>query len=206
MTQTTLQGRGRVPDCLPAHVAIIMDGNGRWARTRGLSRLEGHRHGAVAVRRITTYAREIGIRYLTLYAFSWQNFSRPPPEVRGLMRLLVEYVRSEWETVLSNGIRLTAIGDIERLPKTTRKALGALMAASANNRDMVLTLALAYGGREELVRAARSLARDVRDGDLALDDIDEGVMKRYLWTADMPDPDLVIRTSGEQGLDRADRL
>jgi undecaprenyl diphosphate synthase len=185
---------------LPEHVAIIMDGNGRWAKAHGLPRIEGHRQGATTVRRITTFARQIGIRYLTLYAFSQQNFFRPDREVRGLMKLLIEYVRLEWKTVLENGIRLSHIGEIHRLPQPTRDALDELVQASAHNRDMVLTLALAYGGREEICRAARSVAEDIGRGELSPDDVDEAVLGKYLYTRDMPDPDLVIRTSGEQRL------
>ncbi len=182
---------------LPAHVAIIMDGNGRWAKSQGEKRLEGHKAGAKTVREITTYAREIGIKYLTLYAFSQQNFGRPEEEVKGLMQLLVEYVKGEWDTIMNNGIRLTAIGDIEALPLVTRTALNSLIKASAKNRAMTLCLALAYGGREEITMAMQKLAAEVAKGTLKPQDITKELISSRLYTADMPDPDLIIRTSGE---------
>jgi undecaprenyl diphosphate synthase len=174
-----------------------MDGNGRWAARHGLPRLEGHRAGAKAVHRTVRACRELGLEALTLYAFSEQNWARPEPEVEALMALLLEYVRSEREEILGNSIRLSAIGDLERLPDFVREPLRELMAASADNRGMVLTLALSYGGREELVRSARRLAREVAAGRLAPEDVDEAVIAAGLDTAGLPDPDLVIRTSGE---------
>ncbi len=182
---------------LPTHVAIIMDGNGRWAKSRGEKRLLGHKAGALAVREITTYAREIGIKYLTLYAFSQQNFGRPADEVKGLMQLLVEYVKGEWNTIMDNGIRLTAIGDIEALPLVTRTALNSLIKASAKNSAMTLCLALAYGGREEITVAMQKLAKKVAAGELAPEKITKELISENLYTAAMPDPDLIIRTSGE---------
>lgn len=183
---------------VPAHVAVIMDGNGRWAEERGLARLAGHREGAQAVRAVTREARRLGIRYLTLFAFSSQNWDRPAVEVRGLMALLADYLTTEREELLGNGIRLEAVGELERLPAFVRMPLAALRAASAGNQGMQLTLALSYGGREELVHAARALATDVAQGRLAPGDIDEAALARRLWTRDMPDPDLIVRTSGEK--------
>ncbi len=182
---------------LPRHVAIIMDGNGRWASERGLERLEGHRRGADVVRDITTFAREVGIDYLTLYSFSVQNWRRPEPEVAGLMFLLEDYCQKERPTLLKNGIRLNTIGDLTRLPEATRSAVTRLCEDTAHLKDMTLTLALDYGGREELVAAMRRLGRAVQEG-LSPEAIDEAAISAQLDTARMPDPDLIIRTSGEQ--------
>jgi undecaprenyl diphosphate synthase len=182
----------------PRHVAVIMDGNGRWATDRGLPRLEGHRRGADVVRDITTYARELEIRYLTLYSFSVQNWRRPHEEVSGLMLLLEDYCKKERPTLMKNAIRLATIGSLERLPASTRNAVQALMRETENNRAMTLTLALDYGGREEIVRAVQKLAKDVQDRRLTADAIDEEEIQARLDTAALPDPDLVIRTSGEE--------
>jgi undecaprenyl diphosphate synthase len=182
---------------LPEHVAIIMDGNGRWAERRGLSRLEGHRRGADSVRTITRAARALGIKRLTLYAFSEQNWGRPVLEVNGLMHLLKDYLLSEREEILTNGIRLEAIGRLERLPDMVRETLDELRAASAHNTDMVLCLALSYGAREEMTSAVQRIAERVRRGDLNPDQIDEHVLASELDTVDA---DLIIRTSGEQRL------
>ncbi len=181
---------------LPRHVAVIMDGNGRWAKDRGLPRLEGHKKGADVVRDITTYARELGIGYLTLYSFSVQNWTRPPAEVAGLMLLLEDYCRRERDTLMENGIRLGTIGDLSRLPASTRDAVTALERETAANSAMQLTLALDYGGREEILGAVRRLLDDVQSG--RADTIDEAALAARLDTAGLPDPDLVIRTSGEQ--------
>jgi undecaprenyl diphosphate synthase len=182
----------------PKHVAVIMDGNGRWAESRGESRLVGHKRGADVVREITTYARELEIQYLTLYSFSAQNWRRPPLEVAGLMTLLHDYCQQELPTLMKNGIRLSVIGDLGRLPPRTRTAVLATMDATHRNRDMTLTLALDYGGREELVKAMRLIAADVKAGRVSPDTIDEEMVAAHLDTGDMPDPDLVIRTSGEK--------
>ncbi len=178
---------------LPRHLAIIMDGNGRWAEARGLSRVEGHREGSNAVRTITRLARRLGIEALTLYAFSSQNWNRPAEEVAALMGLLREYLLSEREELLTNDIRLDAIGDLERLPAFVRAPLDALRAETAERRSMRLTLALSYGGREELLRACRSLiARGTQPTAL-----DERTFEQALYTRDLPPLDLMIRTSGE---------
>jgi undecaprenyl diphosphate synthase len=183
---------------LPRHVAIIMDGNGRWAEEQGLPRLEGHKAGAKSVRDITTYARERGIRYLTLYAFSSENWGRPDGEVSGLMDLLREYLVDERKTLLDNGIELSTIGDTNRLPLPVRLLLEDVMKATRGATGMRLTLALSYGGRDEIVRAAKRLALAVDRGDLGVDEIDPERFERELYTQDLPDPDLLIRTSGEQ--------
>jgi undecaprenyl diphosphate synthase len=188
------------PSHLPRHVAIIMDGNGRWATARGLPRLEGHRKGADSVRDVTRAAREIGLQALTLYAFSSQNWSRPPDEVLGLMQLLHEFVHKERAEILDNGIRLRAVGEIDRLPDFVRTPLLELCAASREGRGMILTLALSYGGRESLVDATRRLCAAAVAGTLRPDDIGEETIDRSLWTAGLPPLDLLIRTSGERRL------
>ena len=184
----------------PGHVAIIMDGNGRWATDRGLARLEGHRKGADVVRDITTFARELGIQYLTLYSFSVQNWRRSAEEVAGLMTLLEEYCQNERLTLMDNDIKLATIGELARLPTSTRDALLKLVEETADNRSMTLTLAIDYGGREEIVAAVRRLALDVKNKRLLPDKIDETAIETRLDTALIPDPDLVIRTSGEKRL------
>jgi undecaprenyl diphosphate synthase len=185
---------------LPAHVAIIMDGNGRWASVRGAPSAEGHRVGADAVRRVVRAARELGIPCLTLYAFSAQNWERPPAEVAELMQLLLRFVLQERAELNARGIRLTTIGDEARLPAFVRAPLAALVEATRANRGMTLCLALSYGGRESLVRAAQRLARAAVEGRLRPDAITEAHLARALDTRALPPPDLVIRTSGEQRL------
>jgi undecaprenyl diphosphate synthase len=184
--------------CLPRHVGIIMDGNGRWAQQRGLDRIEGHRVGAESVRDITRAARQVGLEALTLYAFSSQNWARPAEEVGALMALLRDYLEGERDEIMDNQIRLDAIGDVERLPPMVKTPLDALRAESANNRGMTLTLALSYGGRESIARAVRALALDVARGVLDPASIDVESVGRYLPTDRLPPLDLLIRTSGEQ--------
>jgi undecaprenyl diphosphate synthase len=183
---------------LPRHVAIIMDGNGRWAQSQGKPRLEGHRAGAESVRDITRAARELGIEALTLYAFSSQNWARPIEEVTGLMQLLRDFLIDERSEILDNAIRLEAIGELERLPALVTEPLDELRAVSSANRGMTLTLALSYGGREAITRAAAALARDVAAGVVAAEAIDIDRFNGYLPTAGLPPVDLMIRTSGEQ--------
>jgi len=178
---------------LPRHVAIIMDGNGRWAEARGLARVAGHREGAGSVRAVAREARRVGIEALTLYALSVQNLSRPPAEVKALLDLLAEFLDSERREILDNGIRLEAIGDLDRIPSGVRRKLDALRAESRENRGMVLTLALSYDGREELAQAARRAARKLR-----ANDIDAAALQAELWTAGLPELDLLVRTSGER--------
>lgn len=185
---------------VPKHVGIIMDGNGRWAESRGLPRLEGHREGSTSVREVTRSARRIGVKALTLYAFSSQNWSRPPDEVAGLMELLREYLVKERDEIMDNGIKLNAIGELDKLPKYVKEPLDALRAESAKNQGLVLTLALSYGGREELVHGVRAVVAKVASGELAVDDITEETVAAALWTNDLPPVDLVIRSSGEQRL------
>jgi undecaprenyl diphosphate synthase len=188
------------PNQLPRHVAIIMDGNGRWAQRRGLPRVEGHRRGAVAVRDVVRAAREVGLPAITLYAFSAQNWERPPEEVATLMQLLRDYVIDERDEIMENDIRLVAIGDIDRLPDFVKAPLDALMAESSGNRSMTLCLALSYGGRESLVAAAQKLAGEVARGALEPGDITEQHLAGALQTNGLPQLDLLVRTSGEERL------
>lgn len=182
---------------LPRHIAIIMDGNGRWAQGRGLPRVAGHEAGAESVREITRACREAGVAALTLYSFSTENWKRPADEVAALMALLGRYLVEERREILDNGIRLNAIGQVDRLPVPVRAALKELMHASRNNTGMVLTLALSYGGRAEIVEAAKALAKKAAAGRIRPDAIDEAAFAAELGTAGLPDPDLLIRTSGE---------
>lgn len=185
-------------DKLPRHLAVIMDGNGRWATSRGLPRILGHRAGAEAVRRITEACCELGIQALTLYAFSWENWSRPSDEIRDLMELLDEFLAQEAEHLRRNQIRLRAIGRLATLPPAVLANLNRLMAQTARYSRMTLTLALSYGGRQEIVDAARRIAQDVQEGRVRPEQIDERLFHHYLYLPELPDPDLVIRTSGEQ--------
>ena len=182
---------------LPRHVAIIMDGNGRWARAQGLPRLAGHRAGAESVRAVVRQARKANIEVLTLYSFSTENWNRPADEVAGLMKLLGEYLKGEREELLENGIRLRGIGELHRLPAHVRMLLKGVTRATAHNTGLQLNLALSYGSRAEMVGGIRGLAEDVKAGRLEPRDIDEDLVSNALYTAGQPDPDLLIRTSGE---------
>jgi undecaprenyl diphosphate synthase len=182
---------------LPRHVAIIMDGNGRWARARGLSRTRGHAAGVESVRAVTRLCARKGIPQLTLYAFSEENWKRPAREVSLLMRLLRRFLIRERGEIRENDIRLTAIGRLDRLPADVRKELEKTRALSAGNRGMVLNLALSYGGRQEIVDAVRAIAKRVRAGEIAPEDIGEETITAHLYQPDMPPPDLLIRTAGE---------
>jgi len=182
----------------PVHVAIIMDGNGRWAKQRGMSRINGHRKGADAVRRVVRACREEGIPWLTLYAFSEENWKRPPKEIQGLMGLLSAFLKSELKELQENGIRLRCIGRIDKLPSPVRNALRETMSITESNTGMQLTLALSYGGRQELVDAFTSIAEQVRRGTVDPETITETLISQHLYAPDMPEPDLLIRTSGEQ--------
>ncbi len=188
------------PGKLPRHVAIIMDGNGRWAQRRGLMRVRGHVAGVESVRAVTRQARRLGISYLTLFAFSEENWQRPGLEIRVLMSLLRRYLHRELSEMQENQIALRAIGALSQLPEAVQRDLEATIAATAAGHRMVLTLALSYGGRSEIVQAVKTLATDVVAGRLKPEAIDAALFTRYLYTADMPDPDLVIRTSGEYRL------
>ena len=181
----------------PAHVAIIMDGNGRWAKKRGLPHVAGHAAGAKAVRECLEAAVELGIRYLTLYSFSSENWTRPAEEVSGLMSLFVDVLERELTNLQRQRIRLSVIGEMDQLPTKTREAFARVIAKTADNDGLTLVVALNYGGRHEITQAARALAQDVADGVIGVDAIDEKALAARLYTAQIPDPDLLIRTSGE---------
>jgi undecaprenyl diphosphate synthase len=185
------------PEKLPRHIAVIMDGNGRWAEQRSLPRLAGHKAGVESVRETVRSCRELGIPVLTLYAFSRENWSRPPWEVKALMSLLAQYLRSEIKELKKNGITLRAIGELEKLPLKVRDLLARATAETAAGGDMVLNLALSYSGRGEILQAVRRLVREVQEGRVDPRTIDEPLFSSYLYTGGLPDPDLLIRTSGE---------
>ena len=184
-------------DRIPQHVAIIMDGNGRWAKRQGLARMFGHRQGVETVHRITEAAAELGISYMTLYAFSTENWNRPKEEVDALMALLVDTIAKETPTLMKNNIRLQTIGDLSRLPQITRERFVACIEETSVNTGLTLVIALSYSARWELIQATRKIATAVKDGNLLVEDINEEIISGYLTTSDMPDPDLLIRTSGE---------
>ena len=184
----------------PNHVAIIMDGNGRWAKKHGKPRVFGHRNGVKAVRETTEAAAELGVEYLTLYAFSTENWSRPKIEVGALMKLLVETLHKEVDTLMKNNIRLQAIGDLTKLPQTTHKALLEGIERTKNNTRMTLVLALNYSAKWEILEATKQLAVKSKKGELDLDALTDSVFAQHLSTASMPDPELLIRTSGEHRL------
>jgi undecaprenyl diphosphate synthase len=182
---------------IPRYLAIIMDGNGRWAEQRRLPRILGHQQGVAAVRAMVEECRVLGVSCLTLYAFSSENWGRPAEEVGALMDLLGAYLHSELETMLTNGIRLNVIGEMARLPDSVRSILQETVTRTSHQQQMVLTLALSYGSRDEMVRSIRRLAAEVAAGRLSPDQIDEERISQHLDTGDLPDPDLLIRTSGE---------
>jgi undecaprenyl diphosphate synthase len=182
---------------LPTHVAIIMDGNGRWAKKRLLNRINGHEKGSETVRTIVRTCREIGISYLTLYAFSTENWQRPKTEVKALMALLKKFLQSERKEMVENNIRLRVIGQLDRLPAEVREALDQTMAATKEQTGMNLILALSYGGRAEIVRMVREVAEKIKRGTIDPQAVNEGLVSDHLYTRDIPDPDLLIRTSGE---------
>ena len=184
-------------DKLPRHIAVIMDGNGRWARERGLPRIEGHRRGSESVRACTAACIEAGVPYLTLYAFSKENWQRPADEVGALMLLLDRFLAERTAEIMERNIRLLAIGHLADLPGKARKRLEDTIAKSANNTALTLTLALSYGARTEIVDATRAIAREVKAGKLDPETINEDTIASHLYTAGVPDPDLLVRTSGE---------
>jgi len=183
---------------IPAHIAIIMDGNGRWAAARGLSRAAGHRAGLEAVRRTIEGCRDCGVRVLTLYAFSTENWRRPADEVEALMRLLGDALADQADDLMEAGVQLRISGDLETLDPGLRAQVQQVIAMTRENRGLVLNVAYNYGGRAEIVTVVRRLAQDIGAGRLRPGEIDEAALARYLYTADLPDPDLLIRTGGEQ--------
>jgi undecaprenyl diphosphate synthase len=188
-----------IPMSLPTHIAIIMDGNGRWAKQQGFrTRIRGHEVGVEALRRTAQSCAELGVKYLTVYAFSEENWARPKAEVNALMRILVSSLSKEMPTLMKNGIKLQAIGKLDLLPISAQRELQEVKDATAGNSTLVLTLALSYGSRQEILQATKTLAREVQLGQRSLDSIDETAFGQALYTHSMPDPDLVIRTSGEQ--------
>ena len=186
------------PRPVPRHIAIIMDGNGRWAKARGLPRIAGHRRGAEAARRAVIAAAELGVPYLTLFGFSSENWKRPASEIKDLMGLLRHYLRGEIAELHRNGVRLKVIGDLATLDPDIISLIGNAEAMTRDNCRIILTIALSYGGRAEIVTAVKAIARQVLSGSLAAEVIDEERFARHLFTAELPDPDLLIRTSGEQ--------
>jgi undecaprenyl diphosphate synthase len=182
---------------IPQHIAIIMDGNGRWAKERGKDRMFGHQHGVLSVREVVEGCVEAGVKNLTLYAFSTENWNRPENEVNGLMELLVTTIRKEAETLSKNGVRLYVIGDLESLPNACRNELDEAMALTAGNVSLNLILALSYSAKWELIEATKKIANSVKNGELSIEAITDDVIKQHLTTALFPDPELMIRTSGE---------
>lgn len=187
-------------DRVPEHVAVIMDGNGRWAQARGLERGEGHKAGVRAVRELITTCNDVGVRYLTIYSFSTENWKRPKDEVKGLMSLFAETMSAQIKGLMAEGVRIKLLGRIEDLPLATRTVLTGAAVASEKNKGMTLAIAVNYGSRMEIADAARALARDVADGKLDPEQVDEDALNARLYSAGMPDPDLLIRTSGEMRL------
>lgn len=185
-------------ESLPKHVAIIMDGNGRWAKKKGAARVFGHKNAIKAVRDVTEGCAELGVEYLTLYAFSTENWSRPKFEVTALMELLVSTLSSEMKTLMDNSVRLETIGDTESLPKKCQRELKEAMEKTSKNTGMTLVLALSYSGRWDLTQATKAIALDVSSGKINAENIDQELIDKYLNTSGIPDPELLIRTSGEQ--------
>jgi undecaprenyl diphosphate synthase len=182
---------------LPQHLAIIMDGNGRWAKKKGAMRIFGHRNAIQAVKDVTEGCAELGVKYLTLYAFSTENWTRPKAEVDGLMELLVNTIKGEIKTLMDNRVRLTTIGETSQLPVDCQNNLAWAMNQTKNNNGLTLVLALSYGGRREIINAVKQLAAEVKSGKVAPEEINEGLLENYLQTSGIPDPELLIRTSGE---------
>ena len=192
-----MQTQSLLKEKLPKHVAIIMDGNGRWAKKHSLKRIMGHQRGMESVREAVSTCHELGIEVLTLYAFSTENWRRPKTEIKALMLLLKKYIRSEIDELHQKDIRVNAIGNIEKLPKEVTSTIKAAIEKTKNNSSMVLNVALSYSGREEILMAALKIAEKIKAGRLACADIDETTFSKHLYTAGLPDPDLLIRTSGE---------
>ncbi|MFT7380376.1 MAG: undecaprenyl diphosphate synthase [Roseivirga sp.] len=185
-------------DSLPKHIAVIMDGNGRWAKSKGAARVFGHKNAIKAVRETTESCAEIGIKFLTLYAFSTENWNRPKREVNALMQLLVSTINKEIKTLMDNDIKLEAIGDIKSLPVACQNELSEAMKTTANNKKMTLVLALSYSGRWDIANAMKNIAAQCEEGSLKAEDITNELIERHLSTSGIPDPELLIRTSGEQ--------
>jgi len=185
-------------DNLPKHIAIIMDGNGRWAAKKGLDRVLGHNIGVESVQEIVEETLNLNIPYLTLYAFSTDNWSRPKDEIGTLMKLLVKYLKSEFDKLIKNNIRLNTIGDLSALPKAVQNEVKRVSDKTKNNKKMVLTIALNYGAREEIEYVVKKIASEVKNNTISLENVDQSIINKHLYTRNLPDVDLLIRTSGEQ--------
>lgn len=187
-------------DKVPAHIAIIMDGNGRWAKSRFMPRTYGHKVGVETIRKVVKECSRLGIKYLTLYAFSTENWKRPKDEVSALMGLLVKYLRNELEELHKNNVKILTIGDISKLPQACIEELDHAKEKTKDNRGLVMSLALNYGGRNDLINAVKNISQEVVDGKISVEDIGDDLISSHLSTKESPDPDLVVRTSGEQRL------
>ncbi|MFA7081742.1 MAG: isoprenyl transferase [Bacteroidales bacterium] len=183
--------------CLPNHVAIIMDGNGRWAKCHGKDRLFGHQNGVESVREVTEASVELGIKYLTLYAFSTENWNRPQEEIEGLMHLMIQAIENETPTLMKNNVRFETIGDIEKINQETRDAIDRITEKTKNNDALTLIIALSYSSRWEIEKAIRDIAVGVKNNEIEIEDINQDLISKHLCTKNFPDPDLLIRTSGE---------
>jgi len=183
---------------IPKHTAIIMDGNGRWAEQKGMSRIFGHQNGVAAVKKIVEAANKFNIKYLTLFTFSIENWDRPQSEVDTLMSLLVQTLKEEFEDIFRNNIKLNAIGELDTLPDNVRDELYSIIQSTKNNSGMTLTLALSYGGKQEIFKAVKEISDKVKNDIISLDNFDDSLINDHLYTRDLPDVDLLIRTSGEQ--------
>ncbi len=184
-------------DCLPRHIAVIMDGNGRWARKRGLHRYEGHREGVKAVRLLTENATELGIKYITIYAFSTENWLRPKAEVDALMELLADTVVKQTPDLIKNNIRLQTIGDLDSLPQKAKEKMLQSVEATSHLTGLTLIVALSYSSKQEITRAVKTIARELKEGKITEEEINADTVSKHLYTTGIPDPDLLIRTSGE---------
>lgn len=185
---------------IPKHIAIIMDGNGRWAKKRKLPRTMGHKAGVETIRRVLKEADRLGVKYMTLYAFSTENWKRPKDEVNALMKLLIQYLKQEINELHKNGVKINVLGDISRLPIECQKEIKSSVEKTKNNTGITMNIALNYGGRDEIIRATKLIVEDVLNGNINLEDINDGIFEKHLYTKDIPDPDIIIRPSGEQRL------
>lgn len=182
---------------LPKHIAMIMDGNGRWAKKRGLLRTAGHKAGVEALREVISSCSDLGIEYLTLYAFSTENWKRPKDEVSALMQLLVQYLRKEIKELHENHVRIKTIGNISKLPDLAREEINAAINLTKDNKGLTVNIALNYGGRDEIINAVKKVCQKVKDGEIHIEKVDEAYFEKFLYTYEIPDPDLLIRPSGE---------
>lgn len=185
---------------VPVHVAFIMDGNGRWAKKRGMPRLYGHNAGTETLKKVVKESKRLGVKYITFYAFSTENWKRPEEEVSGLMQILVKFIQSEIDEINANNVKITILGDIEMLPKASKDAVTYAIEETVHNDGLYFNIALNYGGRGEIVNAVKQISKKVKEGELELASIDEACISEHLYTKNMPDPDVMIRTSGEKRL------